>query len=187
MPALNARIEEQRPGTVDWTRAEPQLVARGRQVVAEGDHGLPEGPRPVLWAYFEALRRGLSFADEPAPWAQDAPPPQRPVTVADRDAYRYLWPRFVRAMLARPDLGELLREPLRLRWEAERVFEELRAALDTAMEIRQGHQTMEAVARYFPQRLATVQELLAELARRDEATPGRDKTRAPLQNRRLWV
>lgn len=49
-----------------------------------------EGPRPVLWVYFEAPRRGLLLADELARWAQDAPPPQRPVTLADRDAYRYL-------------------------------------------------------------------------------------------------
>ena len=117
------------------------------------------------------------FADEPAPWAQDAPPPQRPVAVADRDAYRYLWPRFVRAMLARPDLGELLRDPLSLRRAAERLFEELRAALDTAREIREGRQTVESVARYFPERMAAVQDLLAELTKEDQAARARERRR----------
>ena len=108
--------------------------------------------------------------------------PQRPVCVADRDAYRYLWSRFARPMLARSDLGELLREPLRLRPEAERVFEALRAALDTAREVRQGRQTVAAVARCFPERLATVQALLDELAREDEATArARERARAARQ------
>ena len=45
------------------------------------------------------------------------------MTVADEDTYRSLWPRFVRTVLARPNLGELLREPLLLPREAKRVFE----------------------------------------------------------------
>ena len=81
--------------------------------------------------------------------------------------------------LAKEDLDELLRQPVQLRRARERVFEDLRAALDTAREMRQGRQTMEAVARYFPERLATVRELLDELAREDEATArAREPTRA---------
>ena len=77
-PSEKARVEQQYPGAVDWAKVEAQLVARGGQVVQEDDYRLPEGPRPVLWAYFEALQGGLLFADERAPWAQDAPPPSGP-------------------------------------------------------------------------------------------------------------
>lgn len=177
-PALKARVEQRAPGAVDWGKVEAEIRARGGVVAAEDDYGLPEGPRPILWAYFEALRRGLLFADEPAPWDNDGAPPQRPVTVADRDAYRYLWPRFVRAMLARPDLRELLRDPQRLRQETWRVFDELRNCLSMARAVREGQQRIEDVARYFPERLSLVQELLGELAKEDEAARARERARA---------
>lgn len=171
-PAVRARVEAQCPGGVDWARIEAAILARGGQVADEDDYGLPEGPRPILWAYFEALRRGLLWADEPAPWTLDGPPPQRPSRVAERDASRYLWPRFARAMLGRPDLGELLRDPLQLRRVCEEVFDDLRAALEVAREVRAGRWNLEKVTRDMPRRRALAEEILAQLAeaeRREEA------------------
>lgn len=116
---LKARVAAEHPDIdVDWSAIEDAVSARTDAVPGSAEPSGREGvalkrvaARPMLWAFFESMRRGLLQADEPLLWDRPAPPPRRRPGYSAEEAQERLWPVFVRIMETRPDLPELLRNP----------------------------------------------------------------------------
>lgn len=120
---LIATVEEKYPGVqIDWDKIRNALKNRKVFPIPSSNTSI----RPILWAYFEALRKNQiepGFRDDIPIW--DRVPgqlPRRITMYSQADAHQFLWPIFLEQIEKCYDLTDLILQPDELATIAKNTF-----------------------------------------------------------------